>query len=123
MVGLEEHVRRVLACRELIWAVATEFLTRGTDVIIDDGLFLREDRRRYIEMTKSLGAEPRLHFLDARAEILRDRIERRNAALPRYNFLIDPHLFDRFAGLFEVPTQEEGAALVVVDGAQRPTGP
>jgi predicted kinase len=45
-VGHEEHVRRVLACRELIWDAASEFLRRGVDVILDDGFFLRENRIR-----------------------------------------------------------------------------
>src|SRR5258708_33036622 len=40
-VGYEEHVRRVLACRELIWEVASEFLRRDDDGGCDDGLFLR----------------------------------------------------------------------------------
>ena len=32
-VGLDEHVRRVMACRELIWSVAREFLNRDVDVL------------------------------------------------------------------------------------------
>ncbi len=31
-VGHEEHVRRVLACRELIWRSAVPLLVRGVDV-------------------------------------------------------------------------------------------
>jgi hypothetical protein len=39
-VGHTEHTRRVLACRELIWDAASEFLRRSTDVILDERLLL-----------------------------------------------------------------------------------
>jgi predicted kinase len=42
VVGHQEHTRRVLSCRELIWHAASEFLRRGVDVILDDGFFLRD---------------------------------------------------------------------------------
>lgn len=38
-VGHEEHTRRVIACRELIWEAAAEFLRRSVDVILDDASF------------------------------------------------------------------------------------
>ena len=43
-IGHDEHVRRVLATRELIWDATAEFLTRGIDVVLDDGFFWRENR-------------------------------------------------------------------------------
>jgi AAA domain len=55
-VGHEEHVRRVLACRHLISGVSSEFLQRGTDVILDDGFFLREHRIRQIALFGALSA-------------------------------------------------------------------
>src|SRR5215469_5178234 len=51
-VGHEEHTRRVLACRELIWGTATEFLQRSVDVILDDGFFFRQHRVRFAEMAR-----------------------------------------------------------------------
>src|SRR5687768_14542668 len=50
-VGHEEHVRRVLASRELIWGAASELLRRGADVILDDGFFLRENRMRVVSLS------------------------------------------------------------------------
>src|SRR3954466_13941653 len=44
-VGGEEHVRRVLACREGIWMSAEKLLVHGSDVILADGYFLRQHRR------------------------------------------------------------------------------
>lgn len=115
-VGHEEHVRRVLACRELIWNVATEFLRRNVDVILDDGFFLKEHRAQYIEMAKRVGASVRIHFLNTPIDVMRHRLEARNAKLPRFNFPITADRFEMFAQMFEPPTPNEGVELVVTEG-------
>jgi len=113
-VGHEEHTRRVLACRELIWDSASELLRRAADVILDDGFFLRHHRRRHIERAAVVGAGARIHFIDTPAGIVRARLEQRNAALPPFNFRIDPDTLVGFSGLFEVPSAEESADVVIV---------
>ena len=121
LVGHEEHTRRVLACRDLIWDVASEFLRRSVDVILDDGFFLRENRVRYVELSSALGAATKIHFMDTPTNVLRARLEQRNARLPRYNFHIDAETLEGFLGLFEAPSQNEGAEVVVVRNG--PLGP
>jgi predicted kinase len=113
-VGHEEHTRRVLACRELIWGAASEFLRRSVDVVLDDGFFLRDNRVRFVELSRSLGADAKIHFMDTPIPVLRTRLAERNAKLPQYNFRIDPETLTGFLGLFEVPSEHEGARLVVV---------
>ena len=113
-VGHEEHTRRVLACRELIWDAASEFLRRSVDVILDDGFFLRDNRERYVELVRAAGARTKIHFLDTPVSVLRARLEERNARLPRYNFHIDPATLQGFLGLFEPPAEHEAAEVVVV---------
>lgn len=114
-VGHEEHTRRVLACRELMWASASELLQRRTDAILDDGFFLREHRRRYVEMASALGVRTTIHYVHASLDVIRRRLERRNQHLPPHNFYIDPEVLVGFVGLYEVPSAEEGAAIVSVD--------
>ena len=114
LVGHEEHTRRVLACRDLIWDAASELLRRSVDVVLDDGFFLRENRVRYSELSNRLGAKARIHYLDTPLHVLRARLNERNARLPRYNFHIDPETLQGFLGLFEVPSEDEGAEIVVV---------
>lgn len=116
-VGHGEHTRRVLACRELIWESAAEFLRRSVDVILDDGFFLRQNRIQYVTLAAAAGARTKIHFIDTPITTIRPRLTERNAHLPRYNFHIDPGMLIGFAGLFEVPTEDEGAELVVVRGA------
>jgi predicted kinase len=113
-VGHQEHTRRVLACRELIWEQASELLSRGVDVILDDGFFLREHRIRHVTLARALGADAKIHYLDTPLETVRLRLEARNAWLPVFNFHIDPALLGGFLGLFEIPSPAEGAEVVVV---------
>lgn len=113
-VGHEEHVRRVLASRALIWDAAAEFLRRGIDVILDDGFFLRENRMRVVDESRRVGAGATIHFLDTPLGVVRARLAVRNARLPRYNFWIGPDTLEAFTALFEVPTDDEGATVVVV---------
>ena len=113
-VGHDEHVRRVFACRELIWAVASEFLQRDTDVVFDDGFFLREHRMQRVTLATGVRARAMIHFLDVPLPVLRARLDARNARLPAFNFRIDPLTLDTFVSLLEVPSGDEGADLVVV---------
>ena len=113
-VGYPEHVRRVLACRTLFWEVAAEFLTREVDVILDDGFFYREHRMRVAEEARRLGAAVKIHHLDAPLDVLQSRLEDRNAHLPQFNFLIEPTTLTSFVEMYERPTADEGAEVVVI---------
>lgn len=112
--GYEEHVRRVVACRKLIWEVAGEFLIREVDVILDDGFFFREHRLQYSKMSETLNARTRVHFIDTPMDIIRLRLEKRNEDLPEYNFRIDPGRIDDFFRSFEIPSPGEGMEIIVV---------
>lgn len=119
-IGHQEHTRRVLACRELIWDAASELLRRSVDVVLDDGFFLREHRVRYIKLAAAGGAKTKIHFVDTSPDMIRMRLERRNAQLPRFNFHIDPELLHGFAALFESPSDAEGAEVVVISEFSTP---
>lgn len=116
-VGLDEHTRRVLACRELIWDSASELLKRSVDVILDDGFFYREHRMRHVTLASGAGADTTIHFVDTPLDQVRGRLERRNADLPRYNFHIDPATLEGFLAMVERPGPDEGARIVVVSQA------
>ena len=113
-VGEDEHTRRVLACRRLIWHSTVELLRRSVDVVLDDGFFFREHRMRYVELATEAGAGTVVHFVDAPIATIRGRLEKRNAHLPPYNFYIDPASLHQFLAVFEPPGADEGAELVVV---------
>jgi hypothetical protein len=52
--------------------------------------------------------------------VVRARIDQRNAKLPRFNFHIDPETLRGFEALFEMPSDLEGAEVVVVREFARP---
>jgi predicted kinase len=113
-VGQDEHTRRVLACRELMWDSASEFLRRNVDVILDDGFFYREHRMRHAALAAEAGADTVIHFVDLPLDQVRERLSRRNANLPRFNFYIDPATLAGFLEMVQRPSSEEGATLVFV---------
>ena len=113
-VGHQEHTRRVLACRELIWEAASQLLRRGVDVLLDDGFFFRIHRERHVELAATVGAKTKIHFMNTPTDVVRSRLERRNASLPVFNFHIAPETLVGFEALFEIPSHTEGAEIVVV---------
>ena len=113
-VGHPEHVRRVLACRELIWAMAVEFLRRVPMSYSTTVSFARASRAGRAHGTGG-GSPGEIHYLNTPVEVLRVRLQERNANLPKYNFPISPDRFDYFVDMYEVPSADEGAELVVVE--------
>jgi len=113
-VGHLEHARRLYACRELIWEVSAELLHRHADVILDDGFFLRNDREQYIARGHKLGARAELHFIDTPLDVLRARLAARNRSPGAFHFDITPDAIATFTAIFQPPSADEGAELIVV---------
>ena len=91
---------------DLIWRNASRNLVLGNDVILDYGFWRLEDRDAMREATADIGAESRLHYLDAPLEVLKERVLSR----PREDeksLWIDETAFARFAAQFEPPTEDE----------------
>lgn len=128
-VGYPEHVRRVLACRQVISDIACEFLRHGMDVILDDGFFLREHRLQQItafgSVTIDRGAtghpHVRTHVVCVPLDVLGARLEDRNANLPKHNFAVTPDMLQRFVTIYEPPAADEGPELVHVVGTVKGT--
>jgi predicted kinase len=97
-----EHLQRDLALRTL---------HLGIDVVIDWGLPAREERDRYRVEAQTQGINVALCLLDPPIDELRERLARRNAALPAGTFHITDEGLDRALGFFQRPTPEELAAF------------
>lgn len=89
------------------WEVAETLLSNGVSVILDWGLWAREERDGYAQRARSLGADVRLEFLDVPLEVLHERIEERNRHLPPGMFHISPEELDEWITWFEPPAAEE----------------
>jgi predicted kinase len=117
-VGGDEHVRRVLACREVIWMSAEKLLSRGADVILDDGYFLREHRRKVVEAAAAVGGAAKIHYVETPIEEIKARLADRNKELPVYNFAIEPDTLEGCVRMFETPSDADAAPVVLVNGGR-----
>lgn len=99
----------------LQWALALRALALGVNVVVDWGLWAREERDHYRAEAQERGVRVVLCVLDPSREELVRRLKDRNAALPTGTFRIDEALLDHSLERFERPTQAE---LALFDDAR-----
>jgi len=100
---------------ELQWQVGRRILSLGTNVVLENGFWAREERMDYLQTAKGIEARVFLHFLDVPKAELIERIERRNADLPPGTFRIAPDELDTWFEWFEPPEENE---LSLYDGCK-----
>ena len=114
-----ERLQWVNAHRPLVerlqWALALRTLALGVNVVLDWGLWTREERDRYRIQAQRRGARVVLCVLDPSRDELVRRLNDRNAALPAGTFRIDEALLDYALARFERPTAAE---LALFDGTR-----
>ena len=84
------------------WNLAERALALGVDVVIDFGVWSRQERDDFRSRAEALGARVELRFLDAARDELWMRLVRRGGKLPSES------VFDYWCNeLFERPTSDE----------------
>jgi predicted kinase len=102
-----EHDARHGLIETHLWSIARRVLVLGTDVILDYGLWAREEREDYRLRAKQLGVHSEVHYLDVQeAELLR-RLEKRNSRPSQESFLISAEAMKPWIASFQVPTPDE----------------
>jgi predicted kinase len=93
----------------LQWSTALRALTLGVNVVLDWGLWSREERDRYRTQARAVGARVVLCLLEASRQELLDRLRSRNAAAPPGIFRVTEEEFERAWRFFQRdrPTLEE----------------
>jgi predicted kinase len=89
------------------WNLAERLLGSGISVILDWGVWARSERDHLRQRARTIGAEVQTVFVDAPLEVLHERVARRNLDLPAGTFSISAEELDKWAGLFEAPTEDE----------------
>lgn len=97
----------------LQWAVAERALTLGCNVVVDWGVWSREERDFYRGRARETGARVVLCLLEPPLEELWNRLSQRNADRPFGAFEISKEELLRWSELFERPTADE---LALYDG-------
>jgi predicted kinase len=89
----------------LQWKFGQEILVLGLTVIIEWGTWGKSERDTLRLGARALGAAVELHYLDAPADVLFERIQRRDMEDPP----IGREALSRWIEIFQIPTPEEMA--------------
>jgi predicted kinase len=89
------------------WDVAKQSLILGTNVILENGFWSRQERIRFRTEAESLGSRVELHFLNIEIDELIQRITKRNSELPAGTFHVSTEELLLWAKSFEPPTDDE----------------
>jgi predicted kinase len=90
----------------LQWEVAKRVLALGTSVILDWGLWAREERERYRREAEALGADTTVVFVGAPIDELWRRVSQRGES-QEGTLAITRDDLETWSRLFEPPTQDE----------------
>ncbi len=90
-----------------LWRLAQELLRLGTSVVLDFGLWAREERDELRSAARALGVGVELHFLDAPVDELWRRVHTRNAAPPWDSHPIRRADLDRWRRAFQGLDEDE----------------
>lgn len=96
-----DHVEKVQ------WQLVEGLLLVGISVVLDWGLWTREERSLYRHRGEALGARVKVEYVDAPLDELQRRVANRNENLPPGTFHISADEMREFAALFERPTADE----------------
>lgn len=103
-----EHDERHTRVEQLMWTVAERALKAGVSVILDFGFWGRSERDGLRAQAEKLGADFRMHYLDAPLDELYSRLEKRNEqAGANAVFHITRENLEEWNGWFQRPTQDE----------------
>ena len=102
-----EHDARHVLIEAMLWNVASRALELGTNVILDFGFWVREEREDYRSRAKQLGASSEVHFLDVSADELMRRLVVRNSQPSQTSFYIPEEMMKPWIAFFQRPTPDE----------------
>ncbi|MFG1913085.1 AAA family ATPase [Kribbella sp. NPDC048928] len=103
----EVNGRRWVLESELLWGVAARVLELGGNVVLDYGCWSEQERDLFRSRAQALGAAAEIVVLDLPLDVLWERLEQRNAALPAATFSVTREELKEWAASFEVPTSVE----------------
>ena len=102
-----KHDSRHESVESIMWDVAARVLVLGVDVILDFGCWVRSQRDEFRSRAENLGADFRIHFADAREEVLFERLKARNDTRTEGTFFIPEAKLKEWIQIFESPSSEE----------------
>lgn len=92
--------------------MALKCLKAGTDVIIDEGFWVKEHRDAIKEKVKNMEAIPKLYYLEVPLEIMKERTIKRSENPSVDSFTIDEESFNHYWKFFRPPGNDEEFILI-----------
>jgi predicted kinase len=102
-----EHDARHSLIEAQLWHIARRALELGTNVILDYGLWAREEREAYRSRAQQLGASSEIHYLDVAEDELLRRLAERNSRPSPESFIISAEAMQPWIAFFQKPTPDE----------------
>ena len=103
----EENERLRDIVEAIQWETAQKLLALGTNVILENGFWGKDERTMYRDTARNLGAKVELHYLDVPDEELWKRIEKRNRNRPIGAFRVEKKDLELWMTKFQKPDSEE----------------
>ncbi len=102
-------IERVERCNKQIWEVSEQILTLGGAVILDLGFTSKAERSIFVELANNIGASSEIHYLNAPAELRKERVRKRNQDKDPdvYAFEVTDFMFNFMEPRFEIPDSNE----------------
>ena len=111
----EMHDTYVLRAEQYLLKLSLQILQAGTDVILDWGLWTRQQRDRIRAFYRANGEiENEIHYLRIREQEWQRRIRKRNEGQGRdpSAYYVDEGLLEKVESLFEEPAADETDLIV-----------
>ena len=103
----EKHDAFVLRAEKYLLSFSLQLLATGKDVILDWGLWTREQRNRLRTFYRQHGVKTEIHYLRIDREEWERRINARNQLQKDDAYYVDEGLIRKVEALFEEPSPDE----------------
>lgn len=106
----EMHDEYVARTEKYLFGKSLEIINSGINVVLDWGVWTKDERAEAREFFKSRGIGYELHYIDVSDEVWRERIAKRNRAVSEGKldaYYVDENLAAKFGAIFELPADEE----------------
>ena len=102
-----EHDKRHSLLEDMLWQIAAQALSLGTNSILDFGFWAKEERDDYRSRAQKLGARSEIVFMDVDEEELMRRVRMRNENLTSTIAYIPEDLMLPWIQFFQRPDADE----------------
>lgn len=114
----EMHDEYVERTEKYLFVKSTELINSGINVILDWGLWTKEERKFAREFYAARNIKCELHYINISDELWAKRLAKRNALVAAGNtdaYYVDENLAKKFASIFEAPAADEIDVMINAD--------